>query len=220
MSSLSPSQQNNLAIHLLFEGKVCEAKALFHEAIANTKNYLDCSVYIPSDIAKTGPPSKLRGMLVPNKLTEDQSRQDHYAIPMFNKVFVTPDNLGPENLDLVAASIFYNLAVTSSIGKDEYAAYNIEYKLYSLSIEMISASGYFHDPSCSLLLMALCNNSAQSSYCDGRVDEARTALQELLRLLESRPGDSIEEEDVEFFYLNTLLMKDSDRTQTICSPAA
>lgn len=220
MTSLSPSQQNNLAIRLLFEGKIPEAKALFREAIANTKNFLDRSEYMSSDTSKSGPPPKLRGILMPNKLTEDTSRQDRYAIPMFNKVFLTPEHSGSENLDLVAASIFYNLAVASSIGKHESAAFNIERKLYSLSIEMINSSGYFHDPSCSLLLMALCNNTAQSAFCDGRVDEARVALHELLHLLECRPEDCIADEDVEFFYLNTLLMKESDQIQTICSPAA
>lgn len=221
MSSLRPSEQNNRAIRLLFDGKVSEAKALFREAIANTKDFLNSTeCNFSSDKPRTDPATKLQGLLVPEYLTEDQSRQDCYAIPMFSKVFVTPEESGPEHLELVAASIFYNLAVTCSIGKNEYATYGIEHRLYSLSIEMINASGYLQDPSCSLLLMALCNNTAQSAFCDGRVDEARVALGELRQLLESRSLTCIDEGDIEFFYLNTLLMEENDRMEAMCSPAA
>ncbi|GAX26697.1 hypothetical protein FisN_2Hu356 [Fistulifera solaris] len=219
--SPSPSQQNNLAIELLFQGKVAEAKALFREAIANTKNVLGYAEYVTLVVPSSSPSPKLRGVLLPQELKEYQARQDRCAIPMFHKVFVTPEHVGPENLDLVSASIFYNLAVTNSIGKNECASYNLEHRLYSLSTEMLNASGYFHDPSCCLLLLALCNNIAQSSFCDGRVDETRAALREMLYLLESRPrDDSMEEQDVQFFYLNTLLMKHCDQMQSICSPAA
>jgi hypothetical protein len=220
-SSLSPSQQNNLAINLLFEGKICEAKALFREAIANTKNVLDYAEYVTSTVPNSLPSPKLRGVLLPKKLREYQARQERCAIPMFHKVFVTPEQVSPENLDLVSASIFYNLAVTNSIGKNECASYNLEHRLYSLSTEMLNASGCFHDPTCCLLFLALCNNIAQTSLCDGRVDEARAALREMLYLLESRPrDDSMEEQDVQFFFLNTLLMKHCEQMQSICSPAA